>query len=87
MLLIEEFNKICEATLWDNLKRKANKTLSKIENIDNAKGRLEVFTVPRFTKIQTLLDHIGKEFFRIFLYKAIKNGIINKLFRALIGAS
>ena len=66
------FNDIKEATLWDELKRRANRTLRKIESIEDVKKRLDQFEKPRFELIQVLLRNLGKDFFRIFLYKAIK---------------
>lgn len=66
------FKNINEATLWDNLKRKANEDLRKIQS-KNKNEVLLAFNEKYPKKIQRLLKTIGKEFFKIFLHETLKN--------------
>jgi len=65
----DDFLHISEATLWDNLKRKANETLRKISNEESGVKRLDYFK-PRVDSktIPKLLEDIGKQFYKLFLY-------------------
>lgn len=73
-----DFLNISEATLWDNLKRKSNETLRKLEGIENKFDLLKEFDPELYpVKIQKLLEDIGKSFFKIFLYEALRNKFTN----------
>ncbi|GAB5398966.1 MAG: hypothetical protein Aureis2KO_05510 [Aureisphaera sp.] len=67
-----DFLNISEATLWDNLKRKANETMRKINNQDDGGRRLKYFNPVTDSKaIPKLLEDIGKQFYKLFLYHSI----------------
>lgn len=70
-----DFINISEATLWDNLKRKANESLRIIESEKNGAKRLEYFDPKKSKVIERLLEDIGKEFFKIFLNKTKKSTV------------
>jgi hypothetical protein len=73
-----DFKNISEATLWDNLKRKVNKGLKKLENDANSSQVLNHFEGKYPKEVQRILKHVGREFFKIFLYKAIEQNLNNK---------
>ena len=69
-----DFLHISKATLWDNLKRKANEDLRMIQSSDKKKV-LKSFNEKYPKKIQSLLKNIGKEFFKIFYYQSLKDKV------------
>jgi|GEM_PF-2632009 len=73
-----DFLNISEENLWDNLKRKANESLRKLASIKTKADLLKEFDpMSRPETIQKLLEDIGKQFFKIFLYQALKDNFTN----------
>ena len=73
-----DFLNISEAVLWDNLKRETNIGLKKLEYESNPVSTLRHFNGKYPKVIQSILRDIGKNYFKIFLYNAIKLNIKNK---------